>query len=160
MRASILTLGLVLLAGCTFFGDDGTPLGFQTVGLTTVDSLQIDSDAVRELGYGSWDRLFLIVHSADDAERLRRAAGLDSTAIPDVDWTRESLFVHDLQLQASQRLRVESVRLKRDRIEVEGVVLGNSIGPVRELQTLIVAVRITGAPREPIGLSFRARPVS
>lgn len=158
MRASILTLVLVLLAGCSLLGNDGTPLDFRTVGLTQVDSLQVHTLALDAVRPGSNGRLFLITQSAEEAERLRLATGLSRIAIPDVDWTRESLFLVTVPLRPSQRLRVESVRLKRDAVEIEAVTSTAVGGATGDLQTVIVAVRITGAPRERGGLSFSARP--
>lgn len=142
---SLVAFALVVLSGCSLVEDQGTPIPFRPVSTTVL------ADSAEARGFGG------VVASAEDAQAVRLRTGLDSTDVPELDWTREVLFLQSQRLLPTQRLFMERVRLKRDVLDLE-LVVRRGDGPVGEPRTVLSAFVLTvGRARLPGGVSIGTR---
>ena len=131
MRASRLALfAALLLAGCDVF-ESGSPIPFRVVADTTIvlpDTL--DS----RIG------VHALLRTQQEADALRATYGLGVSTVPDVDWSRESVFVIANRLNNNRRLVVTRVAIYgTDRVEYtyeQRLVAAPATG----LHTVLVAV--------------------
>ena len=130
MNAARLALFAALfLAGCDVF-ESASPIPFRVVADTTV-VLPVSIDL-----RGSEIRL---LRSQDEADAFRTQFNIPG-AVPDVDWSRESLFVVVDRFNNNRRLVVTRVALYgRDRVEY---TYEERVGtaPATGLHTVLVAV--------------------
>lgn len=136
MRVLIAYFVLLLgAAGCSLFGNDGDPLPYRLVSQTPTDSLS------------SGTVLSAFIQSADMAQEYRETYSISRTELPDVDWSRETLYVTMHTLKPDERYFVERVALRGGREVVLEAVIRRGTGVEGDRRRVVVAVAITGAPR-------------
>lgn len=142
MRAWLFAL--VLLSGCSLFGENGTPVTSQVVATTQIDSLSADVS------------FSTLLQSASAAEQYREQTGLGRAAVPDLDWRTEALYVLPLSLLENERFLVESARVIDDRLDIRSVIL--RVGPPQgQRRRVLVAVAFSGLPPGVTGYSTGTR---